>query len=189
MNDLRNDPEEELYFKGSGANLAQVVPVIDRGVRELCYRPYRGHKHGCPNYGIKSKCPPSAPLLSEVIDLSLPIFVLWNRFRFGEHVERMRAKHPDWSERRLACCLYWQGTARRQFKDFIYNQNVLNYAAAYPIIIKCPEACGVNVTATMKLVGIELEWPPKVYAYQVAIMGSMVAENTHVPMALKGVLI
>jgi len=33
------------------------------------------------------------------------------------------------------------------------------------------EANGVNVTATMKKIGIELEWPPREYAYQVAVLG------------------
>jgi len=34
-----------------------------------------------------------------------------------------------------------------------------------------PEAMGVNVTETMKRVGIELEWPPVNVAYQIALAG------------------
>jgi hypothetical protein len=33
----------------------------------------------------------------------------------------------------------------------------------------CPEAGGVNVTDTLRLVGIELEWPPQKIVRQVAI--------------------
>jgi hypothetical protein len=35
----------------------------------------------------------------------------------------------------------------------------------------CPEAMGVNVTATMKNLGVELEWPPKNIVRKVAIIG------------------
>ncbi|HUS88307.1 MAG TPA: hypothetical protein VMW91_02880 [Desulfosporosinus sp.] len=35
----------------------------------------------------------------------------------------------------------------------------------------CPEAMGVNVTATMKNLGIELEWPPQNVVHKVAIIG------------------
>ncbi len=39
------------------------------------------------------------------------------------------------------------------------------------IITVVPEAMGVNVTETMKRVGIELEWPPVNVAYQIAMGG------------------
>ena len=38
-------------------------------------------------------------------------------------------------------------------------------------IIACPEACGVNLTATMQKIGIELEWPPENVAYQIVLAG------------------
>ena len=80
----------------------------------------------------------------------------------------MRAKHPDWSERQLACCLYWQGTARKQLRELTDK-----FIEIHPecIIIPVPEAMGVNVTATMKSIGHELEWPPRTVAYQVALAG------------------
>ena len=41
----------------------------------------------------------------------------------------------------------------------------------------CPEANGVNVTRTLKEYGIELEWPPKRIVRQIAIIGSVAAEE------------
>lgn len=38
-------------------------------------------------------------------------------------------------------------------------------------ISTCPEGSGVNITETMKNVGINLEWPPKNYTYQIVLAG------------------
>ena len=38
-------------------------------------------------------------------------------------------------------------------------------------MVTCPEAAGVNVTATMASIDIDLEWPPVTVAYQVALAG------------------
>lgn len=150
---------------------AQVVPVYQPDVRELCTRRYAGHPHGCPNHGKRPSCPPAAPRIHERLDLARPVFIVWNRFDLGAHVERMRARHPDWSRRQLVCCLYWQQGARKKLQAEIVAFLVDNPGTRCRVIVSCPEACGVNVTETMKAVGIELEWPPKRYAYQVALVG------------------
>ena len=151
-----------------------IKPVIDNSVRGLCVQPYQGHKKGCPNFGDKPRCPPQALLLHEVLDLSKPVYLIANRYAFGEHVERMRGLHPEWSQRQLECCLYWQGTARKQLKEELerFKDTREWIADARSLtILTTPEACGVDVTATMKSVGIDLEWPPVNYAYQVALAG------------------
>ena len=147
----------------------QVVPVLNPSVRGLCTRPYPGHPRGCPNHGKRDTCPPAAPLLGEYYDLSRAVWVIWNRFPFGEHVARMQAKHPDWSDRQLACCLYWQGTARKQLEETIA---MFTMAVGALSVTRCPEAMGVDVTATMASLGISLEWPPGQWAYQVALAGA-----------------
>lgn len=148
---------------------AKVELVVDPTVRNLCYRPYPNHSHGCPNYGKKKGCPPNCAKVTEVLDLSKPTWVIWNVFDFKTHLEKMERLHPDWSDRQKACCLYWQGGARKALKMEI----VLFVAQNYPVkVVTCPEAMGVNVTATMRSVGQELEWPPKTKAYQVAIAGT-----------------
>jgi hypothetical protein len=86
----------------------------------------------------------------------------------ARHVARMRERHPAWSERRLRCCLYWQGRARAALRREV---QVAMQASPGSRAVYCPEACGVNVTATMASIGIELEWPPVTLAYQVALVG------------------
>ncbi|MHB9005128.1 MAG: hypothetical protein ACYC6C_13935, partial [Coriobacteriia bacterium] len=86
----------------------------------------------------------------------------------------MRAKHPDWTERQLLNCLYWQGTARKHLKREIaaFHEHMMFTAPGLRcVVLTTPEACGVNVTETMRAAGIELEWPARTLAYQVAIAG------------------
>lgn len=146
-----------------------VEPVIDNSVRRLCVKEYRGHPKGCPNFGKRPTCPPQAPLLWKVLDLDKPVFCIWNRFDFGTHVDKMREMHPDWSQHQLRNCLYWQGTARKQLRGRIAK--LVKLLDFDPVVLTCPEACGVNVTETVRSLGLELEWPPEEYAYQVALVG------------------
>jgi len=143
----------------------EVKPVVDYGVRALCARPYHGHPKGCPNYGKRACCPPCAPKIENTLDLSKPVFAIFNVFDFGSHVARMRAKHPNWTDRQCACCLYWQGTARKHLREKVAQVRGLR-------IISTPEAQGVNLTATMRTAGIELEWPPVKMAYQIVLAGT-----------------
>lgn len=148
----------------------EVKPVVDLSMRKLCVKPYYGHKKGCPNYGKKEGCPPHSPTIDKLILLTIkqPIYVIFNRFNFKEHCDRMRGLHPEWTPKQVACCLYWQGKARKvlkgKTKQFIFKHPHYD-------IIECPEGAGVNLTATMEQIGIELEWPPDNYAYQIYLAG------------------
>ena len=167
---------------------AVVNPVIEPMVRTLCTRPYPGHVRGCPNHGKRSTCPPHAPMLGDVLDLDRTVWAVWTTFDLAAHVAKMRAKHPKWSERQLRCCLYWQGGARKRLKievakswvmivsrciaDHYIGDDVDRKPPQRPIHgIFCPEAMGVNVTATLAGVGVELEWPPVHVTHQVALVG------------------
>jgi len=152
--------------------IVKVNPVIIHLVHKLCLRPYPNHKKGCPNFGKKKDCPPGIPKFDVVYDLSKPVYAIYNGFDFKGHVDRMRERHPDWSRRRLECCLYWQGTARKKLKERIEIFKNISLITMYDYVITAvPEAMGVDVTETMKRVGIELEWPPVNVAYQIAIAG------------------
>ena len=149
-----------------------VHPVVDYSVRALCIKPYYNHPKGCPNYDNKRlDCPPYAPLFIDWCNYSYPIYLIWNRFDLLAHVERMRKKHSDWTDRQLYCCLYWQGTARSQLKKTCaeFLERYPSYTVSY-----VPEAMGINVTETAKELGIILEWPPRNYAYQIAIAGELI---------------
>lgn len=148
---------------------AKVKPVINLSVRGLCVKPYYNHSKGCPNWNKKVGCPPQAKLLYDILDFQKPIYCIYNIFDFASHINKMKNNHPDWSERQLECCLYWQGTARKQLKNEI--KKFLKEHDDDMVIISCPEACGVDITATMKTIGEELEWPPVILTYQVALAG------------------
>ena len=146
--------------------IVQVVPVVDHSVRGLCVRPYPGHKKGCPNFGKRGSCPPSARFVEDVIDLSKPVFAVYNVFDLGAHVAKMKLKHPGWSVRQLRNCLYWQGGARKRLRELV-RESVRDDT----VVLFCPEACGVDVTETMRNAGVVLEWPPVNLTYQVALVG------------------
>jgi hypothetical protein len=149
----------------------KVKPIIDNTFRNFCKLPYPNHKRGCPNYGVRKTCPPNARYLHEILDLARPVYVVFNIFDFGNHVAKMKSRHPQWSDRQTANCLYWQGTARKQLKEKV-REFLKDRRGLLPVY--CPEACGVNVTATMAEIGEILEWPPKTKTYQVALVGTSI---------------
>lgn len=107
-------------------------------------------------------------MLYDVLDLGREIWAIWNVFDFAGHVARMREQHPAWSKRQLECCLYWQPAARKALRSeivafLIEHDNM--------VVITCPEACGVNMTDTMRKIGHDLEWPPETVTYQIALAG------------------
>jgi predicted metal-binding protein len=153
----------------SGGELLTVNPVIDYSVRGLCAKPYHGHKKGCPNVGKKEGCPPNAQFFDRYFDLAKPVYAIVNEFDLGTHTAKMKEKHPEWSQRQLVCCLYWQGRARKKLKE-----KILKASSQLPQryqVTACPEAMGVNITATLSNVGIVLEWPPVKIVRQVALFG------------------
>ena len=146
--------------------------VVDRNVRGLCQQPYPGHPRGCPNYGKRPTCPPAAPWIGDFLRLDLPHWLVWTRFDLAAHVQRMRDRHPAWSERQLRCCLYWQAAQRKLLKGAVALVTGVTRLDGYRYVHSlCPEGMGVNVTASMERVGIVLEWPPERTAYQVAVVG------------------
>jgi hypothetical protein len=149
----------------------KVEPVLlDCPPGDLCQRRYSGHGRGCPNYGKRETCPPQAERWTPDSCWGKAWYAIWNAFDFGAHVEKMRGLHPNWSQRQLECCLYWQGTARKKLKDEVI-EFLHHVTPPLPTVEWVPEAHGVNVTETMRRAGIILEWPPKTVAYQVALVG------------------
>lgn len=152
--------------------IVQVTPIIDHSVRGLCVRPYYNHPKGCPNFGKKKGCPPTAPLYDHLYDLNQPVFAVINEFDLSQHVQQLtesiRAKGKEWSEHQLRCVLYWQPKARKQLE-----RQITDFVKLYPSyqVERCPEAMGVNITATLESVGVLLEWPPVKVARQVALAG------------------
>jgi hypothetical protein len=135
-----------------------------------CMAKYPGRKNGCPNYGKKANCPPNLPPLDEIFDMEQPIYAIYTVFDLKSHADRMKVKHPNWTEKQCRCSLYWQGTAKKQMKekssDFMKQHKELGY-----VLIEAPETFGVDVTNTMKEVGVILEWPAINNVYRIHFAG------------------
>jgi len=141
--------------------------IIDPKFQELCRTPYYNQPSGCPNYGKKRGCPPQQKLFFDVFDHDF--YLIYTEFDLVAHVKKMKKKLPNWTNRQLYCCIYWQGTARKNLKEEIKRAKKL---LPHHFVTACPEAMGVNCTDLMENnAGIELEWPPKITTYQVAVAG------------------
>lgn len=150
--------------------IQQVEPVIDYKVRGLCVKPYPGHPKGCPNFNNPKRidCPPSAPFFDKHIDTTKPVYAIAYKFDFKAHKDRMRLLHPNWSQKQVECCLYWQGTARKELKKEITRFMANN--PAYEVFIT-PEAMGVNIKETVKSINISLTYPPQDDVWKIALAG------------------
>lgn len=135
---------------------------INRAVQDLCAKPYPGHAHGCPNYGTKAGCPPTAPFFPDWYETTGGLAVM--EIDFAEYRAMRQRQHPTWTDRQLRCPLYWQGHFRKIFKDWARQNAPPGYAPVFT-----PEARGVDVTETCSKVGIQLEWPPTSKVYMVAV--------------------
>lgn len=148
--------------------IKQVVPVINYKVRALCVKPYEGHPKGCPNFNNpkRTDCPRHVGKFEKLFDLTQPIYALIAEFDLDSHVKRMKYLHPNWSDKQARCCLYWQGTARKELNDAIkiFKVNNPNYFVSIT-----PEAMGIDITGTLQSIGINLEWPPQNIVRKVAI--------------------
>ncbi len=142
--------------------------ILDTRCNKWCQLPYPNHPQGCPNYGKRSYCPPHAPPLSKFIDLNKPHWFIINRFNLQEHIEKMRTKHPSWSERRLCCVLYWQTHIRRMLRDEIKSFQLTHPDTKFTLL---PEAMGVNVISTALKNNINLEIKPKKIVTKIALIG------------------
>lgn len=152
--------------------IVQINPkeiLLDINSPKLCCRPYPNHPRGCPNYGKKTGCPPKVLPLDEVLDFEKEMYVIYTDFNIGKHAEKMKSLHPDWTERQIYCCLYWQPKARKMHKEEIERYKKEKKIG---LILSSPEAMGVNVTSLMKKIGVNLEWPPKKITRLVSIGGS-----------------
>lgn len=138
--------------------------------RSWCVLPYKNHKNGCPNYGKKPDCPPVVPMFDQVFDLTKPIYAIFSTYDLLAHTEKMKQKHPAWTETQRLNVLYWQGVARKKLKENIEKFN-LHYKAQGYYSTMSPEAMGVNVTQTLANAGLILEWPARKTVYKIAFAG------------------
>lgn len=115
-----------------------------------CKLPFPGHPSGCPKF---PKC------IDEREDFkNLPAlrwYAVIKEFDLKEHAQRMKEKHPKWSEKQCRNASYWQ---RKVMASLMRMSE--EFAEPDDIILDNPQACGVNVFLTMKNHGLELKPRP-----------------------------
>jgi len=131
-----------------------------------CELPYPGHPKGCPNF--KGSCQ-TFPRIHEYFDLEKPHWFCIQEFNIADHAAKMKAAHPDWSDRMCRNVLYWQNGVRaqlhRECSKFLLD--VTTITAQWTTI---PEMMGVNVILTMRRLGLEIELKPVHIVRKVALI-------------------
>lgn len=112
-----------------------------------CKLPYPGHPKGCPNF---PKCPAKHPDIKALEGFSW--FAVIERFDLQTHAGKMATRHPEWTERQCRNLLYWQGGVKKR----LYEKALQDFDPFSDVLLKIPEASGVNVFRTMENVGIQI---------------------------------
>jgi len=128
--------------------------IYDERARDgtWCMAPYPNHPKGCPNF---PECCESRPDFKEFEGYDW--FAVIADFDLKAHAEKLKEKHPGWSERQARCVLYWQNSIRKKLRE---KAQGITYPLMGDILLDIPEACGVNLFATMAKHGIYLKTNP-----------------------------
>lgn len=145
----------------------EVEVVVDMKMRGLCKRPYLDHPFGCPNFGNKKGCPPGVNNFLENYEQKVGLVAIG--FNLAQWIDIRRQEQPDWTKRALGNLRHWQPHVRSNLKRLLSEVNINGYEPIYTA-----EAMGVNFTDTCRRVNIDLEWPPKNWVYQIALLGRRV---------------
>jgi predicted metal-binding protein len=127
--------------------------------------PYPQHKKGCPNYGKGKLCPPNSPAFTiENLKQYKTLVLMYADFNFRAYKEKMRASHPDWSEKQLGCCLYWQKPVKILLKNHLETLKdkpdfILGCGSGF---VECysMESVGLNVIDMLYKLDIDFEVKP-----------------------------
>ena len=117
-----------------------------------CAFRYPGHPKGCPN--LYGRCARRAPYIDDVLDVNRPMWLVFSEFDLAAHVEKMRVKHPDWTERQLRNVLYWQRVSKKQARN---RGGAWAQLVGADYVCTLGEAAGVNLFATARISGLKLE--------------------------------
>lgn len=152
--------------------LEKLFFISDPGA--LCRLPYPGHPRGCPNWNKSPNCPPRTQKLQDKYDLNKQLYFVVCPFNIGEHKQRMKSLHPEWSEKQCACCLYWQKGIKKKLKshtEFYINELYeKNWGNNYGFEM-IPEAMGLDVFTTAQDHGISIKRNPQEILYKIAFVG------------------
>ena len=153
--------------------LSEVMYDIRAKDGTWCQLPYPDHPDGCPNF-IKgcTKCGDwknFAHLIGECKNsigtnwIGFQWYAVIQEFDLKAHAEKMKRKHPSWSDKQCRCVLYWQGAvkaklkvkAQKYLRELAVKDGTFHFDWACHLI-EIPEAHGVNVFGTMAKAGLIL---------------------------------
>lgn len=150
----------------------QLIETADTA--KWCRLPYPDHPKGCPNFGKKDGCPPTAKFWNEIIEP--PYYLVYQIFDLEAQEKRMLEKHSNWSKRQARCCLYWQrglvNSIIFEAKELMHRLVLYSHGVEYTIL-ENPEGAGINLFKTCNRVGIKLEkdYLNQRYVYKMVIIG------------------
>jgi hypothetical protein len=130
-----------------------------------CGKAYEGYPKGCPNYDpnrIKNNfCPQNAPYLEGKLSYN-HYYLLLSKFEFGGFKDLRRPLHPNWSEKQLGNPRHWQNQIKCLIRDalLLYKFDYLLSCGSGVNQSYSMEGVGINVFATMRKIGIQLEVSP-----------------------------
>ncbi|TFF98014.1 MAG: DUF2284 domain-containing protein [Promethearchaeota archaeon] len=148
-------------------------------IQELCNNP----KYRCPIYNHSWGCPPEAPYLEEKIAEYKYHLLVYKRINIEKNTHNNALLKQQFEKEILTVAnhikkkskdmlILWGGHC-----DVCYNRlgKKCTYDSGEPCrfpneIRYSMEAVGINVDATVKKVGINLEWPPTHYIYKFGLI-------------------
>lgn len=160
-------------------------------VTNWCCLPYPNHPDGCGNYLDKDWCPPAAPLFPHGLDISNydtirghndEMFLLklknnkeptmWlfiRKFDLGSFARNLQEKHPSRSDKQARIPYLWH---TKIYEKVYAEAQEYRWKVNKPtILLKRPEANGVNLFATCRVNGgPQLEKNPQETVYMMAIL-------------------
>ena len=147
--------EDELKEKIRGFVVQAKQIVHNERVPHWCGLPYPGHPKGCPNYYTgRPQCPPAAPYITKIMDLDREVYLVHSHFDLEHHMNKMKLRHPQWTERQLRNVLYWQPKSKKEMRERAVD---FAFKIGADSICYMGEAAGVNLYATCALSGLKLE--------------------------------
>ena len=149
--------------------------VIDIRARDgtWCAKYYDGHPKGCPNF---PKCKKSRPHFNTFQGYDW--YAIVEPFDLKTHAEKMKEKHPKWSERQCRNLLYWQNGVRSRLRK---KAEKFAVQLMGDIILDIPEANGVQVFDTMEKHGLVLERKKPNTIHKIMLVGKRTSLSTETP--------
>lgn len=135
--------------------------VFSRKVQTWCALPYEGHPKGCPNRCKNPLCPPNAKYRDDIIKKYQYFTLFIVKFDIEGHAAKMKKEHPEWTDKMCRNLLYWQGSVRKELKEFILGERkgkgeLLADGSGF-LGAQSMESSGIDVFATLQKNNISFE--------------------------------